>query len=251
MTTPARLSLALLLLLFSGVPHRPVIGGAPVARGALALDAETVAGRRHYSSGYPARTLDGSVLAVVEIPTGTTAKFEVDESDGKLRWVHNREDGGRREVDYLGYPANYGMVPSTLAADGDPIDALVLGRGIGRGAVATTRIIGVLKIDQNGVRDDKLIAVPVDPELRNGFSDLRDLPALDARYPGTRAILELWFTHCWGRDTNHIAGWGDAAEAEAILEAAVIRDRPRVAPPRPGAPDPRPRAALPSARPGR
>jgi inorganic pyrophosphatase len=205
------------------VPSRAIVGGAPVTPTAVALDEETVVATRHLSSGYPARNRDGSVNAVVEIPTGTTGKFEVDEEDGFLRWALDRDDGSRRAVDYLAYPVNYGMVPRTLAADGDPLDVLVLGRGIERASVTSTRIIGVLEMQHDGVRDDKLIAVPLDEELRNGFSRLRELEQLDADYPESRAILVLWFSNYWGAGNTEVVGWGNAAEANAILDAAIIR----------------------------
>lgn len=249
MTTLSKLSLAYIALsLLSGVPHRAVVGGAPVAAGALALDEDTVIGPRHLSTGYPSRDAGGAIHAVVEIPAGTTAKFEVDDDSGALRWVRTREDGSRRAVDYLAYPASYGMIPRTLAADGDPLDALILGAGLERGRVARTRVIGVLATAQDGVRDDKLIAVPVDADARSGFSDLDDLPQLDERYPAARAILELWIANCWGRGATEVVGWGDAAEAAGILTAAerAFSSGTR----RPAAPAPRPRAARPSARPG-
>jgi inorganic pyrophosphatase len=189
------------------------------------------------------------VNAVVEIPSGTTAKFDVDEHHGVLRWARRREDGARREIDYLAYPVNYGMIPRTLAADGDPLDVLVLGRGIERAHVTPTRVIGVLKMAHDGTRDDKLIAVPLEPVLVNGFSRLRDLPELDASYPAARQILVLWFSHYWGRGATEVVGWGDAAEARAILDASltVIKPPSWVRTARPSSPAPHPRAGLPFA----
>ncbi|MDQ3365815.1 MAG: inorganic diphosphatase [Myxococcota bacterium] len=229
------------------VPLRAIVAGAPVSRHALALDGDTVLARYHLSRGYPARNRDGSVNAVIEIPSGTTAKFDVDEEDGSLRWARRREDGARREVDYLSYPVNYGMVPRTLAADGDPLDVLVLGRGIERASVVPTRVIGVLKMAHDGTRDDKLIAVPLDAALRNGFSRLRDLPELDDAYPAARVILVLWFSHYWGRGATEVVGWGDAAEARTILEASLTDAITATAActARPGSAGLRPRAASP------
>lgn len=207
------------------VPVRPIVGGAPVARAALALDEETVVGAEHFWTGYPADGVSG-VNAVIEIPCGTTGKFEVAEGDGWLHWQHDRENGMRRSVDYLAFPVNYGMVPRTLADDGDALDIVVLGAGIERGRVTPTRVIGVLEmgdVDEAGAvveRDDKLIAVPREAELANGFTWLRDLPELDDRYPNVRAILELWFASYWGVGRTHVLGWGDAAEAARILEAS-------------------------------
>lgn len=233
------------------VPVRPIVGGAPVARAAVALDEETVAGAEHFWSGFPAEEARG-VNAVIEIPCGTTGKFEVAEGDGWLHWQHDRDTGERRGIDYLAYPVNYGMVPRTLAEDGDALDIVVLGAGIERGRVTPTRVIGVLEMGEPGERDDKLIAVPAEAELANGFSGLRDLPELDASHPNVRAILELWFASYWGVGRTHVLGWGDAAEAARILEASkrayeaggvsVARAPLALHSGRPGAAAPRPRA---------
>jgi inorganic pyrophosphatase len=204
----------------TSVPLRPIVGGAPVARAALALDEETVAGGEHFWRGYPADDGAGGVNAVIEIPCGTVGKFEVADDDGWLHWQHDRETGLRRAVDYLAFPVNYGMVPSTLAEDGDALDIVVLGGGIERGRVARTRVIGVLEMGEPGERDDKLIAVPAEAGLDNGFSRLYDLGELDAAYPNVRTILELWFASYWGLGRTHVLGWGDAAEAAQILEAS-------------------------------
>jgi inorganic pyrophosphatase len=204
-------------------PTRVVVGGAPISRRAIALDAETIMGQRHFSAGYPTRNEDGSVNAVIEIPAGTTGKFEVDDRDGWMKWKKNREDGKRREIDYLPFIVSYGMVPRTLAEDGDPLDVIVLGRGIERAHVAKTRVIGVLEMaDAAGVRDDKLVAVPVEPELENGFSRLHELAELDELYPASREILYLWFANYWGQGVTNVLGWGDAAEAHEILERSKI-----------------------------
>ncbi|MGE0550617.1 MAG: inorganic diphosphatase [Kofleriaceae bacterium] len=235
--------LVLLVAVDCSVPRRAVVGGAPVSRDAIALDQETVIGSRHYARGYPAQNRDGSVNAVIEIPSGTTAKFEVGERDGVMRWRHDRDHGGRRELDYLAFVGNYGMVPRTLADDGDALDIIVLGRGIERGHVAHTRVIGVLKMAADGARDDKLIAVPLEPALQNGFSRLHELVELDEHYRGAREILWTWFSNYWGPGATTPIGWGDAAEALAILEASkrAVMTWSR----QPAASDPRPRARRP------
>jgi inorganic pyrophosphatase len=197
---------------------RAIVGGAPVARESVALDDETVlvAG----AQALPARNPDASVNALIEIPAGTTAKFELD--GNHLRWQKRREDGERRAIDYLPFVVNYGMVPSTLAADGDALDVVVLGRSIERGHSARTRVIGVMMMESDGVRDDKLIAVPLEPEWKNGFSELHDLDELDASYPAARELIETWFSFYWGPGVTHVIGWGDAAEAEDILDDAIV-----------------------------
>jgi hypothetical protein len=97
------------------------------------------------------------------------------------------------------------------------------------------------------VRDDKLVAV--EPALRNGLSELDELDQLDQRYPATRTILELWFSHDWGKGATQVIGWGNASAAHKILDEAIERVTPRSAArsARPDRADLRPRAASPCA----
>ena len=58
-------------------------------------------------------------------------------------------------------PGNYGFVPHTLSADGDPIDVLVCNtRAIVPGAVINCRPVGVLMMQDEGGGDEKIVAVP-------------------------------------------------------------------------------------------
>jgi inorganic pyrophosphatase len=162
----------------------------------------------------------GLIHVVVEIPAGTNDKWEVDGESGLLHW--ELKDGKPRVVQYLAYPGNYGMIPRTrlpaeLGGDGDPLDVLLLGPALERGAVVTARPIGVLKLLDDGERDDKVLAVP----LAGPLSDVTDLASLDAGYPGARAIVETWFTHYKGPGRVEANGTGGADEALAIVEEAA------------------------------
>lgn len=159
------------------------------------------------------------IHAVIEIPAGTNAKWEVEKSGGQLRWEF--KNGKPRVVQYLPYPGNYGMIPQTilpreLGGDGDPLDVIVLGPALGRGAVIPVRVIGVLKLLDGGEQDDKLVAVSLDGPLR----DVETLAELDARFQGVRLILETWFGHYKGPGEMEVRGWGDAERADQILTDA-------------------------------
>ena len=123
--------------------------------------------------GWPSKDPSGNIHAVIEIPAGRTEKWEVDKKDGNLKW--NFKKGRPRVLKYIGYPGNYGMVPETLlpkesGGDGDPLDIILLGPPIDRGEVATAKLIGVLKLDDNGEQDDKLIAVQFNSPLKKADS---------------------------------------------------------------------------------
>ncbi len=182
---------------------------------------DAIEGRAHFIDGYSARgDTPGTVRVVIEIPTGTTQKWEVDKADGLLRW--EIRDGRPRLIDYLGYPGNYGMVPRTLLAsddggDGDPLDVLVLGPPMERGAVVEARIIGVLNLLDGGEQDDKLVAVMDD----TAFAQVTTIAELRRSHPGVTDIVETWFTSYKGPGEMTSSGYGEAAAADVILTRAV------------------------------
>ena len=109
----------------------------------------------NYVTEVPAVNDDETVNAVIEIPAGTTAKFEVTADGTAIE--QDTVDGRPRFIEYLSYPWNYGMVPGTLedpeaGGDGDPLDIIVLGDAIARGDVVAVRLTGrVLGQESNRV----------------------------------------------------------------------------------------------------
>lgn len=112
------------------------------------------------------------VHALIEIPYGSNIKYEIDKESGAI-FVD------RVLYSAMFYPANYGFVPNTLAADGDPADILVLNEyPLQAGSVIKCRLIGVLVMEDESGLDEKLLAVPiskVDPRYEN-IQDIDDLP---------------------------------------------------------------------------
>ncbi len=112
------------------------------------------------------------VHALIEIPYGSNIKYELDKESGAI-WVD------RVMYSAMYYPANYGFVPNTLAADGDPVDILVLtDYAVAPGSVIKSRLIGVLVMEDEKGMDEKLIAVPVnkvDPTY-DDIQSIEDLP---------------------------------------------------------------------------
>ena len=171
----------------------------------------------------PSEDDKGRVQAVIEIPAGTLAKFEIDKVSGAL--VQDIQDGAPRFIRFLPYPSNYGMIPSTLlptadGGDGDPLDVLVLGSTIPRGAVVSIRLLGVLELLDGGEADDKLIAVPLIEGPGNPFARYDDLAQLRAAQPQALEIIATWFTAYKGHGVMTLKGWGDRERARATLKAA-------------------------------
>jgi len=163
---------------------------------------------------------DGDVNVVIEIPTGTSEKWELDKSDNKIKLEVN--NSFPRIIDYLGYPCNYGMVPKTLLSkesggDNDPLDVLVLGDPLVRGSVVKCKLIGVLKLIDGGEKDYKLIAVKIDTP----FYSLNSIKDIRKNYNGVLEILELWFDNYKGPNKSYSKGFEDRDYAYEILNRGI------------------------------
>jgi inorganic pyrophosphatase len=159
------------------------------------------------------------VNVIIEVPTGgEPIKYEMDKAAGTLvvdRFLYTP----------MRYPGNYGFVPHTLSDDGDPIDVLVANtRPIIPGAVINARPIGVLKMQDDGGGDEKIIAVPT-PKLTQRYAHVHnytDLPQISLEQ------IQHFFQHYKDLEPGKwvkVLGWGDAAEAQRLIIEAIGRAR--------------------------
>ena len=107
---------------------------------------------------------------VVEIPKGSTNKYELDKETGLLRL-------DRVLYSAVYYPADYGFIPRTFCDDGDPLDALVLGQEpVYPLTIVEARAVGVMRMrDEKGI-DDKIVAVSVRDPSFSEYTDKAQLP---------------------------------------------------------------------------
>ncbi len=96
--------------------------------------------------------------AVIEIPKGSSNKYELDKGSGLLKL-------DRVLSSAVFYPANYGFIPQTLAEDDDPLDVLVYcTEEIPPLCLCEARAVGMMTMVDQGAPDHKIIAVlPQDP----------------------------------------------------------------------------------------
>jgi len=115
------------------------------------------------------------VNVLIEIAQGGyPVKYELDKASGAMfvdRFLHTS----------MTYPANYGFIPNTLSADGDPCDVLVIcQQPVAPGSVVRSRPIGALLMEDEHGKDEKILAVPVD-RLHPYYRDVQthdDLPPI-------------------------------------------------------------------------
>jgi inorganic pyrophosphatase len=115
-------------------------------------------------------TISTAFPVIIEIPKGSTNKYELDKETGLLRL-------DRVLYSAVYYPADYGFIPRTFCDDGDPLDALVLGQEpVYPLTIVQARAIGVMRMrDDKGI-DDKIVAVSVHDPSFAGYTDKEQLP---------------------------------------------------------------------------
>jgi inorganic pyrophosphatase len=149
--------------------------------------------------------------AVIEIPLGSSVKYELDKTTGMLRV-------DRILYSAVYYPANYGFIPQSLAEDNDPLDVLVLCQEpVVPLTAIEARTIGLMTMLDAGIKDHKVIAVATaDPEF-NSYHEAGELPAHKI------AMVRRFF-----QDYKQLEGKNvevddilPAAEAYPIIESAL------------------------------
>jgi inorganic pyrophosphatase len=112
-----------------------------------------------------------SFNVVIEIPRGSTNKYEVDAKTGLIKL-------DRVLYSPLFYPFDYGYIPQTHYIDGDPIDVLVLvSHPTFPGCIVEVTPIGVLEMTDDKGPDEKILCVAnKDPRYgyRRSISELND-----------------------------------------------------------------------------
>jgi inorganic pyrophosphatase len=117
------------------------------------------------------RYVEEPLPAIIEIPTGSKVKYELDKASGLLLV-------DRILFSAVHYPANYGFVPRTYCDDGDPLDILVLCQEVIQPlAIMRAKVIGVMEMRDDKGEDDKLIAVHADDPNYADYSDVSELPS--------------------------------------------------------------------------
>ncbi len=133
----------------------------------------------------PGKNPPEEVNVVVEIPQGSSIKYEMDKDSGSVMV-------DRFNYTAMFYPFNYGFVPQTEAEDGDPIDVLVISTySVTPGSVIPARPIGMLEMEDEEGIDTKILAVPtkkVDPFL----ASIEDIVDID---DSTKKKIQHFFNH--------------------------------------------------------
>jgi inorganic pyrophosphatase len=126
----------------------------------------------------------GVVNALIEINAGTINKYELITETGHLKL-------DRVGYSSLAYPITYGLIPQTWDQDNDLLDIAIANvtEPLVPGSLAEARIIGVMKFEDGGERDDKILAVLADDKRMDHITSFEQLGA------HWQKVVEHYFEH--------------------------------------------------------
>lgn len=163
----------------------------------------------------PGNIDDGTINTVVEIPQGSQLKVEWDRERAAFML-------DRVEPAIFAKPVSYGFIPQTLDEDGDELDTLIVcDEPLPTGIWLEAKILGVMKFEDDGEVDDKIVVRPADDRQAGDW-----LNSLDDLGENWKKRVEHHFTHY--KDLKKpgstiVKGWGDAEEAKAVIKECIER----------------------------
>jgi len=161
----------------------------------------------------PGERLPAEFTSVIEIPMGSSVKYELDKETGMLRL-------DRILYSAVYYPANYGFIPQTYAEDDDPLDVLVLCQeAVAPLTLVSARAIGLMTMIDSGKKDHKILAVAVNDPEYEAFREADELPT--HRMTMLRRFFQDYKT-LEGKNVE-VDEFQSAAAALPVIEEALAR----------------------------
>ncbi|MEI6053980.1 MAG: inorganic diphosphatase [Candidatus Saccharibacteria bacterium] len=150
---------------------------------------------------------NGIVNVVVEIPTG---------SNNKIEWNRDEEIMQLDRIESMAEPANYGFIPHTLGGDGDELDVIIINdKPLPTETCLKARVIGVMYLNDEGDKDDKIIVVP---EGASGiFADIINISDISKEVINKITYHFNNYKSSQKSEETTVTGWGNSEDAKKII----------------------------------
>lgn len=160
--------------------------------------------------------------ALVEINAGSINKYELITETGHMKL-------DRVGYSTLAYPAAYGLIPQTWDQDNDMLDLMIANvtEPLIPGSLAEVRVIGIMKFEDGGEIDDKIICVLADDKRVDHIKSYTDL---GEHWAKEAAHYFEFYKHLKKPGTGKVLGFFDADEAVKIIEECAARYKTEILP---------------------
>jgi inorganic pyrophosphatase len=160
-----------------------------------------------------------------KVPDCFNVMIEISMNESQIKYEFDKELETLRVDRFfkapMYYPFNYGYIPGTCGGDGDPLDVmLVAPYPIVPCALIECRPIGVLLMDDESGRDEKIIAVP-HQKIYSAFADVNSLEDL---HLDVKEKIEHFFSYYKAMDKGKwvkIERWGSVEEAKSLIKNCI------------------------------
>jgi inorganic pyrophosphatase len=155
------------------------------------------------------------VNAIIEINSGAISKYEIITESGQLKL-------DRVGYSSLAYPFSYGAIPQTWDYDNDPLDICIANvtEPLVPGCLVEARIIGVMKFEDGGEIDDKIIAVLSEDRRSDHIKSIDDL---GEQFKKETTHFWEYYKHLKKPSTGITKGFFDKTEALKITKECEER----------------------------
>ena len=159
------------------------------------------------------------INAMIEIPKGSHNKYELDKELGVIKL-------DRVLYSSIHYPGDYGFIPQTYYEDGDPLDVLVMvSEPSFPGCLIEARPIGLFRMTDRGLPDEKILAVPANDPISRDYHDITDIPQ--------HFLHEVAHFFAVYKDLEGVSvktiGWEGAAQARTAISHGVELYKAKIA----------------------
>ena len=167
----------------------------------------------------PAQSVPDDLNGIVEIAAhSSSVKYEMDKSSGLL-------SVDRFMPTSMFYPCNYCFLPNTLAADGDPVDILVVTPApIQPGSLIRVRALGVLRMKDEAGEDSKILTVPI-PKVCSQYAHIQKLEDLPPLLLESIAHFFQYYKALEPGKWVEIRGWAGIDEAIKEIHVGMAHHR--------------------------
>ncbi len=155
------------------------------------------------------------INGIVEINSGSINKYELITETGHLKL-------DRVGYSSLAYPVSYGAIPMTWDQDNDLLDFVIANvtEPLIPGSLVEVRVIGVMKFEDGGERDDKIITVLADDKRMDHITSYKEL---GPHWEKETAHYFEYYKHLKKAGTCKILGFFETDEAVKIIKECEER----------------------------